>query len=150
METTADRNTATLIHLSSFTQYFIPFGNFIFPAVIWSLRKDKSDFINYNGKQVINFQLSLLLYTVALFIIAIPFIVYAVVNGININYNDNMYWTTENFPNEKIAGIATLAIIGVIIFCTLKVFEFFLVLYASIKNSRGENFRYPLSIKFIK
>ncbi len=33
METTANKNTATLLQLSALTQYFFPLGNFIFPAI---------------------------------------------------------------------------------------------------------------------
>ena len=59
MEATNNKNTATLIHLSALSQYIFPFGNFIFPILIWSAVKDKSEYLNEQGKQVINFQLSL-------------------------------------------------------------------------------------------
>ena len=54
METTTEKNTATFTHLSSLTQYFIPFGNYIFPILIWSSQKGKSEFVDHNGKQVLN------------------------------------------------------------------------------------------------
>jgi uncharacterized Tic20 family protein len=61
--TTNETNTAALLHLSSLTQYFIPFGNYIFPILIWSAKKKESAFIDASGKSVLNFQLSMFLYT---------------------------------------------------------------------------------------
>ena len=54
MESTVNKNTATLMQLSALTQYFFPFGNFIFPTIIWSIKKNESQFVNYNGKQILN------------------------------------------------------------------------------------------------
>jgi uncharacterized Tic20 family protein len=72
MKTTTEKNSATFTHLSALTQYFIPFGNFIFPILFWTSKKDESEFVDYSGKQILNFQLSLLLYTIGLALIAIP------------------------------------------------------------------------------
>uniref|UniRef100_UPI00286AE0C0 DUF4870 domain-containing protein n=1 Tax=Flavobacterium sp. TaxID=239 RepID=UPI00286AE0C0 len=55
METTSKNSTAALMNLSTLTQYFIPFGNFIFPIIIWSANKEKSEYIDQQGKQTINF-----------------------------------------------------------------------------------------------
>ena len=57
METKNEQTLAALLHLSSLSQYFIPFGNLILPIIIWSSKKEKSEDIDYHGKQVINFQL---------------------------------------------------------------------------------------------
>lgn len=55
-------------HLSSFAGYFFPFGGIIGPIICWISRKDESEWINLNGKSSLNFQISMLLYTV----LAIP------------------------------------------------------------------------------
>ena len=55
MTTTNNKNIATVLHLSALTQYIIPFGNYIFPIVIWSSKKDESEFVDFSGKQVLNF-----------------------------------------------------------------------------------------------
>jgi uncharacterized Tic20 family protein len=158
METTVNKTTATLLQLSAYTQYFFPFGNFIFPVLIWSVKKNESEFVDYNGKQVINFQLSLLVYTILLAIIAVPLLIYTFFNGLNLNfaYNRNWIiendgdWVLENFDFQKISGLLAIAILVVVLFVTMKVVEFFLILYAAVKNTNGENFNYPLTIKFIK
>ncbi|QEE49567.1 DUF4870 domain-containing protein [Flavobacterium alkalisoli] len=150
METTANRNTAILMQLSAYTQYFIPLGNFIFPVIIWSIKKQESKFVDYNGKQIINFQLSLLVYSLLLVIIAVPLLLYTVFSGMDFNSIDAFNNMEQQFTTGRISGIAAIAIIAAVLFITLKFVEFFLIIYASVKNSNGENYNYPFTIKFIK
>jgi len=47
------------------------------PIIVWLLKKDESAFVDANGKQAINFQLSIIIYTIGslfLMIIGIGFI----------------------------------------------------------------------------
>ncbi|WP_304198554.1 DUF4870 domain-containing protein [Flavobacterium alvei] len=151
METTSNKNLATFTHLSTLSQYFIPFGNYIFPILIWSSNKDKSEFINYTGKQVINFQLSVFLYSLILAVIAIPILIVTIFSNVSLNtvfYEEN--FMRNNFSIENISGIAIIAIIALLLFVGLKVAEFFLIIYASVKTSNGDQFKYPLTIPFIK
>jgi uncharacterized protein len=151
MENNNEKNTATFTHLSSLSQYFIPFGNYIFPLIIWSSKKDKSEFVDFHGKQVLNFQLSLFLYSLILSAIAIPILLFsifrnvsltALINGDDINI--------EHFGIENITGIVIVGIVAVLIFLGLKMAEFFLIIYAALKTSNGEKYEYPLTINFIK
>jgi hypothetical protein len=64
MKTTTEKNSATFTHLSALTQYFIPL-KFYFSNTILDFKKDESEFVDYSGKQILNFQ-SLLLYTIGL------------------------------------------------------------------------------------
>ena len=150
METKANINTGTFIHLSTLSQYFIPFGNYIFPILLWASKKDKSEFIDYNGKQAINFQLSMLIYTLVLAMIAIPIIILSVFNTITLNDMMNNHEIIFNrISTENITGIIIVAIVAILTFISLKVAEFFLVIYAALKTANGERFKYPLSIPFI-
>jgi len=151
METTSEKNTATFTHLSTLTQYFIPFGNYIFPIVIWSSYKDKSEYVNHHGKQALNFQLSLLLYTLILALIAIPIFITVVLQNLPMEaiFHDEDF-VIRNFNFEGNIGLLTVGATAVVLFGLLKVVEFFLVIYASIKASNGELYKYPLSIPFIK
>lgn len=150
METTSTKNTAALIHLSTFSQWIIPFGNYIFPIVIWSSTKDKSEYINTQGKRAINFQLSLFLYSMVLALIAIPTLLFTVFKNVTLrNIADGDDWFQE-FSVANLTGMATIAIIAVSFFVMLKVAEFFLIIYASVQSSNGHDFKYPLSISFIK
>ena len=78
--TETERNWAMLCHLSAFATFFFPFGGVIGPLICWLSRKDESEWVNMNGKNSLNFQLSILLYIVlaiplCLIIIGIPIII---------------------------------------------------------------------------
>ena len=79
-----EKNMATYIHLSTLSQYIIPFGNYIFPIIIWSSKKNESQFIDENGKNAINFQLSIFLYTMITIIIAVPLFIYGIIKNVSI------------------------------------------------------------------
>ncbi len=150
METTANKNTSTLLQLSALTQYFFPLGNYIFPVVIWSFKKDESEFVDYNGKQAINFQLSLLLYCLILMVIAVPIFLYSAFTNIDFSFTTDFDVVFNEFT---IGEITTSIIIGMVaagLAFALKVYEFILIFYAAVKNSNGEKFNFPLTINFIK
>ncbi|MFA9189472.1 DUF4870 domain-containing protein [Flavobacterium magnesitis] len=151
METKNEKTIAALTHLSVLSQYFIPFGNFIFPIVIWSSKKDKSEFIDTNGKHVINFQLSLLLYSIVLILIAVPTFITVVFSNMNWNelINDHdFFWEGINMADN--IGLITLGIVSVLLVILLKIVEFFLIIIGTINASNGKEYKYPLTINFIK
>ncbi|WP_085784364.1 DUF4870 domain-containing protein [Candidatus Nucleicultrix amoebiphila] len=55
---------ATFCHLSGLAGYLIPFGHLIAPLIIWLMKRQDSDLIDRNGKEALNFQLSVTLYGV--------------------------------------------------------------------------------------
>ncbi len=59
--TKSDKILATLCHLAGLA-FFIPFGNIVMPLIIWLLRKDESSFVDDQGKEVLNFQLTMLMF----------------------------------------------------------------------------------------
>ncbi|RKT00107.1 DUF4870 domain-containing protein [Flavobacterium sp. 123] len=151
MEATTEKNIATFTHLSTLSQYVIPFGNYIIPIIIWTTNKDKSEFVDHHGKQTLNFQLSLLVYTLVLALIAIPIFIFTVIKNIPFqewNRHHEFVWNDFSFGDNL--GMITIGLIAVFLFCSMKVVEFFLIIYASIKASNGEKYNYPLTIPFIK
>ncbi len=149
--TSNEKNTSALIHLSTLSQYFIPFGNYIFPIIIWSSKKNDSEFVDYNGKQVLNFQLSMFLYTLLLLLISIPILIFTVLKNLTFNEVFNSHdFTIEDYNHENITGIVVLAITAIIVFGFLKITEFILIIYGAVKASNGENYKYPLTISFFK
>ena len=78
--TETERNWAMLCHLSAFAGFFFPFGAIIGPLVCWLSKKDDSVWIYLNGRDSLNFQMSMLLYMVlaiplCFIIIGIPIII---------------------------------------------------------------------------
>lgn len=151
METKTEKTTAALAHLSALSQYFIPFGNFIFPIIIWSSKKDKSEFIDYHGKQVINFQLSLLLYSIIFALIAVP--TFATVVFSSMDWNEILNNQDVIFEKINMAdniNLITTGIVAVLLIILLKIAEFFLIIIGAISASNGEKYKYPITINFIK
>jgi len=142
------KNLATFIHLSTFTRFFIPFGNFLGPIVLWAANKDKSTFIDQHGKQAINFQISVLLYAIIIGTISVPFFIFKLFRGLDVidfhgfhNFHINV---GEPSPLLYIVGgLGALAIIAFII-------ELGLIVKASLTARDGEIYKYPLTINFLK
>ncbi|MBS1811987.1 MAG: DUF4870 domain-containing protein [Acidobacteria bacterium] len=60
-----DRNWALICHLSGLAGFTgIPFANVIAPLIIWMMKKDQSWFVNDQGKEAVNFQISLTIYVI--------------------------------------------------------------------------------------
>ena len=86
---------------------------FLGPLIIWLLKKDESPSVDTNGKESLNFQISMLIYTI-------------------------------------IAGISTVILIGIVLMPAVAIFNVVMVITAAVKVNKGEEFRYPLCLRFIK
>jgi hypothetical protein len=75
---------------------------------------------------------------------------YAAFNGADINFDMGGDFVINEFTIAQITGIVAVAMVAGFLFFLLKAVEFFLIFYASVKNSNGENYKYPLTINFIK
>jgi|UniRef100_UPI0040481596 uncharacterized protein len=138
-----ENTNAFLIHISAFAGYFFPLGSIIAPLVLWQTQKDKSQFLDDQGKEAVNFNISYVLYTFILGISIIPFAFRPLFNHFR-HYNDfdfDFSFTGGNFFG--IFGIASvITLIGFI--------KVILIILAALKSKEGENYKYPLTIKFIK
>ena len=68
MITQEEKNNAALIHLSGLAKYVFPFAGIIVPLLIWQSKRHQSTFIDKHGKQAVNFNISMMVYS---FIIAL-------------------------------------------------------------------------------
>lgn len=96
-----------LMHLSQFLT------SFILPLIMWIVGKDKSQRVDFHGKEIMNFEISCIIWIIV-GIITIPIIV----------------------------GIVILSLVGV--FMTV------CIIVAAVKASSGEDWHYPITIKFLK
>ena len=76
MNEAQERTWAMGCHLIALAGFVIPFGNIIGPLVFWLIKKDESEFVNDQGKESLNFQISVTIYAIVagilvLFIIGI-------------------------------------------------------------------------------
>ena len=65
------RNIAVLGHLSAFAGYFIPFGNVAGPLIVWLMKREDSSFIDFHGKEALNFQISMTIYAIVSIILVL-------------------------------------------------------------------------------
>jgi uncharacterized Tic20 family protein len=111
---------AMLCHLAGLTGYLgNGIGSIVVPVILWAIKKDESPFIDEQGKEAINFNISITLYAFALGVLTI---------------------------GTLGAGIIVAVPMGVL----LLVFHFVMTIMAAIKADKGEYYRYPLTIRFIK
>ena len=55
-----DRMWAMFCHLGTLATWF-PFANIILPLIIWSVKKEKSELVNDQGKEALNFQITMMI-----------------------------------------------------------------------------------------
>ena len=48
-----------LCHLSAFSGFLIPFGQLIGPLAIWLVKKEEMPFVDQQGKESLNFQITI-------------------------------------------------------------------------------------------
>ena len=107
----ASKSWATLTHLSGLILFFgIP--SFFGPLVLW-LVKRSDPFVDQNGKEALNFNLSFLIYGIA-------------------------------------SAILIILLIGLLLLPAVLITWFVLLIIAAVKASNGEDYRYPLTIRFVQ
>ena len=119
-----DRNMAMLCHLASFAMFVgIPLGNIIGPLVVWLMKREQSSFVDWHGKESINFQISVTIYGIS--------------SGILIVYG-------------IISETLTLAFIGFLLLPLTLLFALIMVTVATMRANDGIRHQYPLTMRFTK
>lgn len=71
-----------LCHLAGLAGFAFPFGNIILPLIFWQLKKNEYSFVDAQGREAVNFQISMSIYglvTIPLFFLCVgPFLLAAV------------------------------------------------------------------------
>ncbi len=108
-----ERLYGMLAHLGGFIGFVIPLGNIIAPLVIWLTQKDKSSFVDYHGKEALNFQITLMV-------------------------------------AYLIAGILVFVVVGIVLLGIIFVLSVIFMVLAAVAANKGEFYKYPFAISFIK
>ena len=58
-----ERTWAMLCHLLALSGYVVPLGNVLGPLIVWLIQKEKSPLVDQNGKESLNFQISITIYS---------------------------------------------------------------------------------------
>jgi uncharacterized Tic20 family protein len=126
-----EKNSAMFAHLASFGSLVFPFGNIIGPMIVWLVKKDQSEFVDEHGKESLNFQIT---YTIIILVLVGLGAGSAISSGLH----------------DSGGGIAISIILFVILIIVYALIALVLVIIAAVKASKGEMFRYPMSIRFIR
>lgn len=145
------RTWAMFCHLSSllglvlpFIGLPIPFANLLGPLGIWLYKKDQHPFINIEGKEAVNFQISVTIYS---FLGFIALVIFAVIYLFLILLASGRQSSTA--PSLLVFGtlvggwlIAMLVVINLT--------ALILVIVAALKAKKGEHYRYPFTLRFLQ
>jgi uncharacterized Tic20 family protein len=97
------RNWAMICHLSGLAGFVMPFGNVLGPLIVWAIKKDDHPFINDQGKEALNFHLTmtlcliisaiLILVVIGILLISVLciYILFMIIIA-SINANDGVYY----------------------------------------------------------
>jgi hypothetical protein len=67
---------AMVCHLAALAGFIVPFGNIVGPLIVWLAKRKVDGFVDRQGKEAINFQISMIVYSfVAAFIPAIGMLI---------------------------------------------------------------------------
>jgi uncharacterized Tic20 family protein len=114
--------------------------NILVPFIIWQFNKAKSPWIDFQGKEALNFQISLTFYSLIAIMISLLVMLTMCVIGVGSNRADNQIKIVLDgliFVWFHLSAIALLL-------------QLFIVNFAAFKAYHGEYYRYPLTIRVLR
>lgn len=119
---------------------YLPFLNIVGPLIIWLWKKTQDPWIDFQGKESLNFQLSLTVYT--LIVIVISLFMLLTTCGVAV---------TTNVTSKHIEIIfnSLLAILAIFVSLLTGV-QLILVNFAAMRAYKGQHYRYPFTIRFLR
>lgn len=119
-----------LAHLAAFAALTsIPVAHILGPLVVWLWKRNEHAFVDDQGKEALNFQISLTLYFLVLAVLFAPAIIVAAIVPL--------------LPTILVVPLAVLA--GV----ALLVFGIAMVIVAAMRANEGVAYRYPYTLRLI-
>jgi uncharacterized protein len=93
-----EKQWAMFAHLSALIGFLIPFGSLVGPLVIWLIKKDQMPFVDEQGKEALNFQITvfiavlvsalamiILIGFVLIFVVAVVALVLTIIGAVKAN-----------------------------------------------------------------
>tara|TARA_R110001592_G_scaffold16721_2_gene70997 strand:- start:1071 stop:1421 length:351 start_codon:yes stop_codon:yes gene_type:complete len=68
------RQWGMICHLAALVGYLIPFGNIIGPFIVWQIKKEESPFIDFHGREAVNFQICYTIYLCIALLLMVVFV----------------------------------------------------------------------------
>jgi hypothetical protein len=113
------RTWAMLGHLTSLIGFLIPLANIIAPLVIWLIKKDEHEFVDDQGKESLNFQITMTIVSLVLLVLGF------------------------------VGSFVCIGFIFFLLLIPLGIAVLVFVIIAAIKSNEGERYRYPMTMRLI-
>jgi uncharacterized Tic20 family protein len=66
-----EKQWAMFAHLSALVGFLIPFGSVLGPLIIWQIKKNEMPFVDDQGKEALNFQITVLIAVIACLVLSV-------------------------------------------------------------------------------
>ncbi len=136
-DASAGRGWAAACHLAALVWLIgVPFGHVLGPLIVWLILRDRYPFVDDQGKEALNFQISFTIYGVIVGLLIGVLVVGLLVAGIA--------------ESPTTAGFALLIVPAVGLIAAIAILELVLVIVAAIQASDGRAYRYPLTLRLVR
>ena len=134
MEIDKDARTwATVCHLSALIMLVgVPLGNILGPLVVWLAKRQTNEFVDDQGKEALNFQITFALCEIVLFIL-----IFLLVFGAPLHY-------------QPFSILPVIFLPAMLIMMALFILNIGLVIMAAIRSNEGISYRYPFTLRIVK
>ncbi len=114
-------NWSMAAHLSALAIFVLPaLGQIVGPLVIWLFRRNVSPFVAEHATEALNAQISYTIYSIVISVVAVIFFITVI-----------------------------LIPLAILLFVALAIFWLVTLILSTMAASKGQNYRYPLSIRLI-
>ena len=79
-----EKQWALFAHLSALIGYIIPFGSIIGPLIVWQIKKNEMPFVDDQGKEALNFQITIAIMAIVCIVLMVILIGFLLVVAIYI------------------------------------------------------------------
>ncbi len=137
-----DTTQAPIIHLSALSKYVIPLGSILGPLLFWLIWRDKSEFVDFHGKEALNFNISMFIYKLVIVIVGSLMFLSPFLAALGqIDRGGDPFTIFLSIPGLLlfVGGFGLLELLWLIF-----------IIVAAVKAGNGEYYRYPLTIRLIK
>ncbi len=115
---------AMFCHLASLAGFVAPFGNLVGPLLVWLIKRETHPFIDQHGKESLNFQISVTIFEFSFVGLMLL-----------------LFLATESLALVVLLiGSTWLMALGTVIYSV----------FAAVTANKGQPFRYPFTIRFLK
>ena len=106
MNHNSENTNAFIIHIAAFGEFFFPFGGIVTTLILWQTLKNRSAFLDQQGREAVNFNISYSLYMFVASMIVVPFFIRSVFT-----------FSACIFSFRRSEGLRTFVFFGSLILC---------------------------------